>query len=450
MKTTLSILCVVGTILLSFGQDKNFDLSRYKFPDYKRHELEFNFNSDGNSQRYYSIIPATSNYSGVNLDRSNSSFNSTVNISYQFENFSRKRIDRVTSGLSGKYLYEKSKYPEESSKLSEPQAWGFLQTSRRNYITEDKIFWEGLAYLKFNSSWRKITYESTPNLDEYTSSSQSISAGVGIGKGRIESVNDLWQGYYILEKLKKQNSLDRDLNEQDIFEFASFISKLKNKRFFDYRLRKIAELKALDSILHKQNLIKNSNIAYFSTLNDYWSFPIYFDRKSGKEIKLAITPEYSRNYFKSNSIAANTPAVTNLISTLEFDYSKQGNLFWERNFKIGFNNTTLLAKNGDVEENLPNNLIGTNVSYGFGFFPDSRTRIQLTSRYSGNQSTNYTGEDMKIGWMNNFVILFQLAYFISPQIQIAGDFNGRYWQSNLNSWHGHNINYSLALRYAIF
>lgn len=439
------------TTVMGFSQDKSFDLSNYKFPDYKRHQLELNFNSNGRSDSYYSAIPSTANDSGTKYDRSNSSFDSRMNIGYQFENFTRKRIDQITSGLNGYYQYYKSENSGEYSKRSEPQIGGFFQASRKNYLTEDKVFLEGITNLFFNHSDRKTTYsDNNTNTDRYKSGNLTLSVGMGIGIGRIERVNDLWQGYYILEKLNQQNSLDRELQEKDIFEFAQLISKLKNKRFFDARLRKIAELQALDSMMHQQGLINKSDISYFTTLNDYWSFPIYFDRKSGRELKFQLLPELIREYYKSNNTATDSPTKTNLVSKIQFDCSKQLNLFWEKNVHIDLINTTLLTKNKDVPDSYPGNFLGTNTSFGYGYFPDSRTRLQFSGKYSGFESLYYEGENTTKNWMNNFSLNFEANYYISPQVQITCNVNGNYWFSEYNSSHGHNINYNLGLRYAIF
>jgi len=449
MRTTLLMFCLLSFVFAGFSQDKNFDISKYKFPDYKRHELELNFNSSGNSYSNYLMVPSTNNSSEFKSDNSNSSFNSKINIGYQFDHYTRKRIDWISVGLNEQYLYDKTKNSNSYSKRTEPQFWGFVHASRRNYVTEDKLFWESSTYLSFNTYKIKETYS---NQEKATTKNNSLTlrAYLGIGIGRIEHVNDLWQGYYILEKLRQQNSIRQDIKEQDIFEFSSFISKLKNKRFFDSRLRRIAELQSLDSILRKQNLIVNDDISYFTTLYDYWSFPIYFDRKAGKELQFNISPQYDKSYYKSNTYSSYKPALTNFVSTILFDCSKQINLYWERNFHFDITNTTLLAKNSDVEKNTPKNLLETNASFGYGFYPDTRTRIQLNSRYYGNQYPYYSEENVTKGWMNDFELNFAITYFISPQLQITGNFTDNYWFSALHSRHGHDLNYNLSLSYAIF
>jgi hypothetical protein len=273
---------------------------------------------------------------------------------------------------------------------------------------------------------------------------------MGVGTGRIEKVNDLWQGYYILEKLKQQNSLSRESRDEDIFEFARLISKLKNKRFFDARIRKIAELQTLDSMMYQKGLIDKSDISYFTTLNDYWSFPIYFDRKSGKELKFQLLPELINENYKSNNNTSDSPTRANLVSKILFDCSKQINLFWEKTAHIDVINTTLLTKNGDVPDSYPGNLLGTNASFGFGYYPDSRTRLLGSLNYHGGEQATSINSTYSKAWFNNFILNLEANYFISPQLQITGNFSGNYWFSEYNSSHGHNTNFNLGLRYAIF
>lgn len=451
MKQSLAMLCILCISLAVSAQDKNFDLSRYKFPDYKRHELEFNFNSSGNSHSYYAEIPQSSNRDATTFDSSNFSVNSFSNLSYSYDYFTRVRIDHFSSSLNGQFDYSKSNNAGNNTKQSEPRMnWNF-NGFRRYYLTEDKVFLEGVTDFHYYCSNRNTTSKtSTVFTDKYKSRNLTLSAGMGIGIGRIERVNDLWQGYLILEKLRQQNSLSRELKDNDIFEFSGFVSKLKNKRFFDARLQKIAELQSLDSLLHQQNLISSSDISYFTTLNDYWSFPIYFDRKSGRELKFQLLPEITNEYYKSNNNAPDSPTRANLVSKIQFDCSKQLNLFWERNAHIDVVNTTLLAKNGDVSASYPGNLIGTNISFGYGFFPDSRTRLKLSGNYSGYEGLNYNGEIVTKYWANNASLNFEADYFISPQLQITGNFSGSYWFSKLNSSHGNGTNFNLGFRYAIF
>lgn len=260
MKTTLLMLCILGTTLAGNAQDKNFDLSKYKFPDYKRHQLELNFNSSGNKHKSSQDDPTIAGNDYITKSQVNS--NSTFSLNYEFNYLTRKRIDFLYSSFSGQFDYAKQKNSGVQTKQISPNIDFEIKGSRRYYPKGDnKFFLEVAPDLRYNFDQSKQT--TGENIDENTrSNTLDFLVDMGLGLGRMENVSDLWQAYYILVKLKQQESLSRELTENDIFEFASFTSKLKNKRFFDARLRKIAELQALDSLLHRKGLIENSDVAY--------------------------------------------------------------------------------------------------------------------------------------------------------------------------------------------
>lgn len=449
MKTTLSILCVVGTILLSFGQDKNFDLSRYKFPDYKRHELEFYFSSEGISDSYYSEYLNPNNPIPSRYDRSRFNMNSNMHLTYNYQYFTRKSIIKHIISINGNMNYIKTRDFDELTKETSPSINLTTEGFKRNYLTENKVFIEGTYNNYFSASSRKISISNNTNDDINKSNSFKVSAGFGAGIGRIEQVGDYYQGYYILQKFNNQKLLNRVLLDNDVFEFASLISQLKNKRFFDYRLRRIAELNALDSLLTKQGLIEKNDIAYFTTLNDYWSFGHFWERKSGRELKLNISPELSGNHYSSTGYSE-SPLKTQLLSKLQLDCSKQLNLYWERNSHIELSNSTILTKNADVGKNYPRNFINVASSFGFGFFPNSRTKLTSEISYHGVEYSYLENSSYDKFWSNSFSLFFETSYFISPQLQLNANFSGNYWISNHNSTESHNFNYNLGLRYAIF
>jgi hypothetical protein len=68
--------------------------------------------------------------------------------------------------------------------------------------------------------------------------------------------------------LRSQGRLSSDKTSEEIIAMAEQISKLKNKRFFDHRHRRIYEIESLDSFLRANNNSLNTDARYFSTLTD--------------------------------------------------------------------------------------------------------------------------------------------------------------------------------------
>ncbi|MBV5311760.1 MAG: hypothetical protein JZU47_00605 [Prolixibacteraceae bacterium] len=451
MKTTLAMLCFLGTAITGFSQDKNFDLSKYKFPDYKRHEMELNFNSRGyNRDQSWEEPSIGGNATTEKGGWADSNSQSNLGLSYSFESVTRKAIDRIYSSISGSYTYSmQDNYRQKEKNFNPGFGWNFGGL-KDYYLTEGKFFLEGFTNVGLSFSGTKKTIDEMVDLKN-SQNSFNISIGVGGGFGRKEKVSDLWQAYYILENLRKQQSLARELNEDDIFEFARHASKLKNKRFFDFRLRKIAELKSLDSILHKQGLIKDADISYFTTLNDYWNFVEFPDRESGKVLKFWVSPEYWTSYYKSLNSSDVTSTTTYFKSNLSFESNKQLNLFWERIIKLELANVTLAdqKKNNTIEE--PKNLFRSAVSLNYGFFPNTRTGLHASIEYAGKeQSTSQPSGFQSKFWRNEVLVGIYGGYYISPQLQLYGNFSLSHSFEAYHNGDHKNINYNLGLSYAIF
>lgn len=451
MRNILAFICVLGASFAGFAQDKNFDLSKYKFPDYKRHELEFNINSNGNSYKNSYDEPSFTGATGTERkDYSSSNSHSSLSLNYQYDYLTRTRIDHLYSSISGQYDYTKDRSADEITKQMNPNFSFNIGGSRRYYLKEDKYFLEVAPSLGFNLSESKKTIGDIVDTHNKTNSFNAI-IDFGAGIGRMEMVSDLWQAYYILEKLKGQKSLSKELEERDIFEFASFASKLKNKRFFDFRLRKIAELQALDSLLHTKGLIKDTDISYFTTLNDYWSFANFQDRESGRVLKFWLSPQFSRYYYKSLSTSSQIATNTELISNLSFNCTKQLNMFWDRHFNVLLSNETMIDNTDLNLDNYPRNLSSADVNFGFDFFPDSRTSLSGSLGYNGSELIYQQDIVTQTkSWSNRIYFGLDGNYYISPQLQITGSFRLDYSDKIYNALNIVRANYNLALRYAIF
>jgi len=451
MKQSFTMFCILVATWMGNAQDKSFDLSKYKFPDYKRHELELNFRSNGYSRNsYWDESSINGNVTTQKSGWADSDFQSNLGLSYSFESVTRKSIDYLYSSISGRYNYSMNDNYRQIEKNFNPEFDWHLGGSKDYFLTEGKFFLEGFSNVGLTYSGTKKTIDEMVDLKN-NNSHFNISIGLGAGFGRKEKVSDLWQAYYILETLRTQQSLARDLNVDDIFEFAKHASKLKNKRFFDFRLRKIAELQSLDSILHKQGLIKDSGISYFTTLNDYWSFVEFPLRESGKVLKFWISPEYWNSNYKSLNSSNVNSNTTYLKSNMSLECNKQLNLFWERIFKFNLTEVTLVDKKMNIATDEPKNLFKSAVSLEYGLFPNTRTGIHASIEYIGEElsTSQPTGYQSKY-WRNEISLGINGGYYISPQLQLYGNLRLNHgFEAYYNGDHK-NLNYNLGFRYAIF
>jgi len=210
-------------------------------------------------------------------------------------------------------------------------------------------------------------------------------------------------------------------------------------------------LQSLDSILHKQSLIRDVDISYFTTLNDYWNFVEFPDRESGRVIKFWLAPEYWSDYHKLLNNSAVKSNTTYLRSNLSFECNKQLNLFWERIVKLELTNVTLADQKTTYIFNEPKNLFKSSSSLNYGFFPNTRTGLHASIEYVDQElsTSQPIGYQSKF-WKNEISLGIYGGYYISPQLQLYGNFRLSHGFEAYHSGDHQDLRYNLGLRYAIF
>jgi len=454
MKQTWAMLCVLAASLAVHAQDKNFDLSKYKFPDYKRHELELNFNSSGSSSRWSDINGSNSDGTWRTVDFLNSYNSSGIHLGYSFTSNTRKRQENIYSSFSSSYYFLKTRNELGTTSFSKPDANFRIYANEKYYLTEDKWFLE--VDPEFDSElWSTINKSPATTDIRQRGNSFTAKIGLGGGIGRKEDVTEFWQAYYILEGLKKQGSLLREPSEKDIYELATLASQLKSKRFFDSRLKKIDEMKSLDSLMYKTNLIDKSDISYFNTLNDYWNFANIPPRSSGRVLKLLMTPGFGHRFDKELGKLKHTFNETNLNSEIDFQCSKQLNLYWERYFNLNFSNLTTLDNDDTHYYKFPKNFMRINSIAGWNYYPNFRTHFRTSLSYSAYQYASGLNEartKYEKVWSNNIGLYSSVYYYLSPQLRIEGNVGANYYEKkqSISQKEKLDIYYRIGFRYAIF
>lgn len=369
---------------------------------------------------------------------------------YGYNYFTRKRIDNLNLLFTGTYDYYKRNNGILKSTDSHPSVTGSLDGLRRYYLLENKFFMEGIANLRYSYSNIKRTTSDTEVERKDISNFFHVSAGLGVGAGRMEKVSDLWQAYYILDKLNQQNSLSRQLEEKDIFEFATLVSRLKNRRLLDFRAMRIIELTELDSLLHQQGLIKESDIAYFTTLNDYWSYGNFRNRESGIELEIWEAPDYSFSSTQYNNEDVRESEKTSVISNVSFKWTKQLNLKWERSFKALASYENMIDTIGSWYVNADNQ-IKAYADFNYGYYPNSRTALYPGIGYMGQNIIIVNTQGIEVNeWSHKVNCSISGNYYFSPHLQIAGSYKIYYSPKDYVIYDKIETNFNLAVRYAIF
>jgi hypothetical protein len=289
----------------------------------------------------------------------------------------------------------------------------------------------------------------------------NISGAILIGKGRIEQVQDARMAVYLLEDLQKLNRQNHIASNKDVLALASEITRLKYKRFFDDRLRKIAEITAIDSFLQKNGIAGTIDATYFTSLTDNWNYSNNPVRNSGSRIFTGIEAEYVYSYDSQNSdneVPDDDP-MSNTIKRQNagafivagVDYEKPASLKWQNSadlkIGIGFHQTKnhfdlveqITDPSPQYTEALPSLKITGN--YGFGYYPTSRTWVTfnwwLLSGWDKEMqgSSKQDKEDFQNSIYTNTGPQFHAYYYLSEKLRLSLTFTGDFQLHNYKYTH---------------
>lgn len=442
MKKTLTTGFILSFFLavLSFNtmaQEYTYDLNKYFTPDIVRNSLDLSFNTNNNF-----------NNSSYKTDTARITYSTHLSgaVTPNFVNYTntRKRLSlfQVYGQFNGSYstsgLINES-YPYKNFQTVDDLT---INYSNHFYNAKNQFLSVGI-YSNFQMTVYNSGNEANSSKTTYNNNYLSIAPTVGIGIGRIESVEDARQAIYILDDLSKKGILTRQLNDDEIFQFAQQISRVKNKRFLDARLHLIDEITTVDSILVSNNLLNKSDARYFTSLYDNWQYGALFSRKSGQSFEITFTPSYNWNYINYNpwdTINRNWKNQNNITGNLSltYTYEKPVNLNWQHSVSVSLNGSThfsnYLSQYGNLNYPYVSGNVGSLNSYdsrsvnlnGFyrlGFYPSTRTHLSA----SLNQNTRilYTKDfnNNSASWektLDSYTSLYFTAdYYLSQQLRLS-------------------------------
>ncbi len=460
MKNKFPIQCVlIAFILFSVktanAQSAGFKLSDYKNPDYLYQILDLNLQFNSGFLAY--PFKNTPNSSARNF-----SLNSGAGANYsRYKNTLQTQQEQHISfdagiGSSSYKHKQDNNGPDKSSSFSNDEGLSLVGINR--FYNEKQQYFEvnGTLSGRYNGLYTQIE---TLNADTITTKGKSgrkdlalnFAGGLLIGKGRIEQVQDARLAMFILEDLQKLNRTKKPASDEQVLALAREITLLKYKRFFDNRLRKIAEITAIDAFLQKNNIAGIADAAYFTSLNDNWDFANNPFRNSGKRWFSGLEANYG--YQNKNTIsqyivpAANQDEYTyrqnngGLFIVAGMDCEKPVNLAWQESssLKIGVGIQSQLESEkalGSTTEttyylrSLPSAKL--TADYGFGYYPNSRTWITfkwwLLTGWDKEMDGKTSNE--KVNLQNSFYTYtgpqLNAYFYLSEKLRLSLAFNGEF------------------------
>ena len=415
------------------AQYSGFDLSKYKLPDIKLNRLDLNLNMDHIKDNYSTEITSIAKYRSIS-----NTLDGTLNLDY----FHFRNTDRYQGNLEIILDIEPSLFNMESNgyKTRNNNTVGSLTINSANrFFNTNQYFFEAdpSLILSTGTTRRYHDYSTTQsekdNSDDFTT---TVSLPVSVGHGRIEPIEDARLAIYILEELNKAGRISALPSENVVLEMARVISRIRNKRFFDTRIRKITELQVIDSFLVANNVISSHDINYFAVLNDNWDYAGGPVRKSGFAVSAGINDNLTLDKSRQETIITGNSTVKNNSDNNKYDiggflrivYEKPVNLYWQNSFYIEttLNREFVRDPNDKASPvyNYETNMFRTDITYSWQFLPNSRTSVGLSlsgyyqyfygDKNSGTSNGNYHQTTNNIG----VYPALNIYYYISPQMRI--------------------------------
>ncbi|MDP2238448.1 MAG: hypothetical protein Q8J88_18620 [Bacteroidales bacterium] len=462
-REALPLLFLVSFITLTFfstyGQG-SFKLSDYKNPDYTYRLLDFNFGLNGNNFVLNENLNSTSDNK-----TSQSALNANLNPRYTAKKNTKayQGFQQASIGVEPSWWRSERKYESPSNEIlrkSGSLLFGFDVYSSNRFYNPRLQFIEVRLQFKSDNQLSGMSDDLNPKNYpfNYKSTSNSYKFDIAIplmvGKGRIEEVQDARLAVYILEDLEKSGDLAKKPDANEILEVAKFITKIKNQRHFDHRLRLISEITAVDSLLDAIGLKGKSGASYFTLLNDNWSYSNGPIREAGKRFSIGLVPSirhysFNNQHYYNDSVANQSQLLnykneydqtqnhTGIQLLADYRIEKPVNLYWQ-------NSSTVSAGYRLISENLTYRIIDNEVlvqdidrknlngslhlyaSNTIGYYPNSRTSLLLNAyasfihRYykipeDNNSSYSYLPSDFNAG------IGFSVNYYVSPQLRFSAN-----------------------------
>lgn len=463
MKTTIILTSTLLLVQLSLtSQIKTFRLDSIKNPVYRLNILEFQLNV--NQSINYSGI-SSQNTSGTKNDYSGA-FKTTYSSIKNSNKYQGSQNTGIGANGRGNIFSDGI-----SNSNSENQQYSVSHSSQNRFYTNDQIHnhfvinpyvYGNLSYTKDKSDVNKPSHNS-----ESRNHRMHISTDLGYGHGRLENISDGRIVLFILEDLQKQGLLAREPNHQEIEELSALAIYVRNKRFFDSRIKRIYELTLMDSLMQEMGLINTPDIAYHTTLQDNWNYSVNRFRQAGWLFQYGLSPSFTANStnasseisdLQSTSLEENTSNQYNGSALLFLNYVWQKPISQVLQYNISARATAgSLFYNDDIKGTIDTSQYEVTRKYNsdswqgrldlnkeLGIYPTNRTYLSIFSGLSfqvenrdmevlQNSSSQPNNEFTEIFSMQNFSANLGLNsyYFFSPQLRLNVSFS-IFYNNNLN------------------
>jgi hypothetical protein len=433
------LLLVVYSLSLNAQYD-DFDISKYKLPDIKTSSLDLQVNLNHNFQ-------SIRDEGETDFDHTTQSIAGAFYADfYHFRNSGKYQGSQTLS-----IVYNPNYRKTIRDNLTEKNNYNYASlsfSSINRFYNKSSYFVELLPYISYSPY--TMSFSDEDDSQKEIEHSLIISAPVSFGHGRIEPVQDARLAIYILDELKKEGRILNQPDEKKILELAGEISKIKKKRFFDSRIRRIEEMQAIDSFLIANNIVSSNDIVYFTRLSDQWDYAYGPERNSGFSVNFGFNNKFNVSRDWTESISDGNDPVSSLFKMNEFTvgafgmmhYSKPLSLRWQSDLSLRLPYDFLMTRDprniADDENDYNTHRIKPALDYSIRYLPNSRTSVGLSAgayfKYMFGARKEYSdlyGYVIDLDARErefNILTTLDMYYYFSPQLRLQA-----YWAVRLNN-----------------
>lgn len=429
-KILLAFFCLLS--ISSLSQDSSFQIKDYKYRTPGFRALEFSTSFNGNLSDYKQ---------GGSETQKSKAFQLTPSwISYSRIFSSDKRIHMSFVSLYPSFYSRNDGSGQEKSKHRNGQA-------ALDWKIEDRFYKNNNWFLHLKNS-----FYTKGDFTRQSSAQQNIKThikgideelSIGFGKGRIEIVEDAQMALFIINDLGARGLIEKLPDAAAINQFAQLVTELNNQRVFDSRRKRIYQLTEIDKFLREKGIISTSDIRHFTTISDNWLFAFQPQRSSGHSwyFDIVSSAQIGKNGQLNEGINSKTDHENNYKHfgagpKAGYINEKPVSLKWQRSLgaylswqlQRGEDHTKTII-NGAVTENKENpksKYSDLSAFYGFGYYPNNRTRLNTSIDLSVTHLKFHDLPSIDRQILVLPSISFSTDYFISYRTRLHANFSMNY------------------------
>ena len=398
--TLTLLLCAAVTLS---AQNLKYDLSDYKARFERRPGMEFNFNSD---------------FAGTYQNRASGGFNGSFSGDLQW--FLNRNTDNLISNWEFLTLADIGR--------NLPRLWNIgsifplPRPQEDNYLLAFGARLQQDRYRRPNRFWGYSAQLAAVDagvmrIDAFESEEREgaidVTASLYHGLGRIEFAEDALLANWMLQDLQAAG-VTTDYSSEDVKALATTITDIIGNRIFDFRRRRIYELKQLQQTLLERGITQEESFELFAILNDNWAFSNRATLTHGNRLAYGLQANIIGTF--SRSFSSTEPERRERI---EYIYDAFAEYTRSRIVRNNNGSRSLGVRAGlTTTPERDEALAMVSLNYTRTWLPNSRTSFDwsntlMTRRYVTNNDPR--GDNLYIFPSESIISSLTVNYFISYQ-----------------------------------